>query len=230
MPVAWLVHLLTASGAVLGLFAATAVVAGDYRLAFLWLFAAAGIDAADGALARAAGVSARLPWIDGARLDDIVDYLTYVFVPALLVWRVPLVPDGWALPVAAAMLLASVLGFSRTDAKTDDHMFTGFPSLWNVVVFYLVLLEAPRLANAAVLLALAVLVFVPIRYVYPSRTPVWQTATLTLGVAWAGLLAVMLWRFPDVPRALVLVSLAYPAYYAALSLAVDLRRRRQAPG
>ena len=108
-------------------------------------------------------MSQRLPWFNGAKLDDIVDYLTYVFVPAVFVWRSLLVPDGWAVPVTSAMLLSSAYGFSRDDAKTSDHFFTGFPSYWNLVVFYLFLMHESQVANAIVLLVLAVLVFVPIR-------------------------------------------------------------------
>jgi phosphatidylcholine synthase len=225
-PVAWLIHLLTASGAVLGLFSMTAVFANDYRTAFIWLFAAAGVDAVDGMLARAFNVSAQLPWIDGARLDDIVDYITYVFVPALMVWRLSLVPVGLALPVAAAILLASAYGFSRSDSKTTDYMFTGFPSLWNIVVFYLALLALPTLINAVVLLLLVGLVFVPVHYVYPSRTPIWRMFTLTLGTAWSGVVIAMAWYFPDVSQAVVLISLVYPAYYLGLSLVLELQRRR----
>ena len=100
-----------------------------------------------------ARVAEQIPWFDGGKLDDIVDYLTYVFVPALFVWRAVLVPDKWTMPVAAAMLLSSAYGFSRKDAKTADHFFTGFPSYWNVVVFYLLVAGLSSWVNAAVLLA-----------------------------------------------------------------------------
>ena len=110
------------------------------------------------------------PAIDGARLDDIVDYVTYVLVPGVLVWRLDLLPPAAAPWVVGATLVASALGFARRDAKTDDHLFTGFPSYWNVVAVYLIALRPPPPVAAAILLLLAVLVFVPIRYVYPSRT------------------------------------------------------------
>jgi phosphatidylcholine synthase len=217
---AWLVHLYTASGAVLALFAARAIVEYRFRDAFFWLAAAVIVDSTDGVLARAARVSARLPWFDGAKLDDIVDYLTYVFVPALFVWRSLLVPDAWTLPVAAAMLLSSAYGFNRNDAKTSDHFFTGFPSYWNIVVFYLFVMQLAPAVNAIVLLVLVVLVFVPVRYVYPSRTPRWRAVTLVLGIAWGVVLLLMLWRLPAVSPPLLWGSLVFPAYYGALSLAV----------
>ena len=221
---AWLVHLYTASSAVLALLATRAVF--DYRVrdAFLWLAAALVIDASDGVLARAARVSERLPWFNGAKLDDIVDYLTYVFVPALLVWRVLLVPDAWAVPVCGAMLLSSAYGFNRDDAKTSDHFFTGFPSYWNLVVFYMYVMRTPQTLNAIVLLALAIMVFVPIRFVYPSRTPKWRVVTVTLGVLWGIALLMVVWQLPAVSPLLVWGSLVFPAYYVILSLAVGWRR------
>jgi len=120
--------------------------------------------------------------------------------------------------------VASGYGFAQTAAKTPDHFFTGFPSYWNVVVFYLWALDWAPSVNAAVLLAFAVLVFVPIRYVYPSRTPAFRTLTVSLGVVWS---AAMLWALahvPEAPRALVEASLWYPAYYVGLSLWLQLRR------
>lgn len=225
MIAAWLVHLYTASSAVLALLATRAIVDYRFRDAFFWLAAAIVIDSSDGVLARAADVKGRLPWFNGAKLDDIVDYLTYVFVPAVFVWRSLLVPDAWAIPVASAILLSSAFGFNRDDAKTSDHFFTGFPSYWNIVVFYLYLIRGSQLANAVALLVLAILVFVPIRYVYPSRTPQWRTVTVTLGIAWGIALLAMIWQLPDVLPALLWGSLLFPIYYVGFSVVVSTRRR-----
>jgi phosphatidylcholine synthase len=222
---AWIAHFYTASGAVLAFLAATDIFEHDYRTAFFWLYLQVVVDATDGELARRLRVKQRLPWFNGAKLDDVVDYLCYVFVPALLVWRALLVPDRWSLPVVAAMLLSSAYGFNRDDAKTDDHYFLGFPSYWNIVVFYLFVARWPSEVNAAILLALAVLVFVPVRYLYPSRGAVFRTATLALGVVWGGLMLVMLWQFPAVSRGVFLASLVFPIYYAVLSLWLEIRRR-----
>ena len=224
MAVAWLAHLYTASGALLAFLAAIDIFEHDYRTAFFWLYLAVVVDSTDGVAARAARVSERLPWFSGAKLDDIVDYATYVFVPALFVWRALLVPDRWSVPIAAAMLLSSAYGFSREDAKTPDHFFKGFPSYWNAVVFYLFVARWPSEVNAAILATLSVLVFVPIRYVYPSRTLQWQPLTLVLGVIWGVLMLVMLWQFPAVSRPVFMASLVFPVYYTALSLALNVRR------
>lgn len=220
---AWLVHLYTASGIVLAFLAARAVVDFDYRTAFFWLWVQVFVDATDGVLARRVRVRERIPWFDGSKLDDITDYLTYVFVPALFVWRGALVPAAWALPVAALMLLSSAYGFNRSDAKTSDHFFTGFPSYWNVVTFYLLVAGWESTVNAAILVVLAVLVFVPIRYLYPSRTPAFRIVTNGAGAVWAALMLLMLWQYPAVSRTVFWTSLAYPAYYLLVSFALHFR-------
>jgi phosphatidylcholine synthase len=222
---AWLVHLYTASSALFAFLSVDLVVQSRYRGAFFWLCAAVIVDASDGVLARRLDVASRLPWFNGGRLDDIVDYLTYVFVPAFIAWHVPLVPAGWGIAVPFAMLLSSVYGFSREDAKTSDHFFTGFPSYWNIVVFYLYLARWSQLFNAGLLLALALLVFVPIRYVYPSRTPVLRPLTVALGITWGILLLLLLWQLPAVSSLLFWMSLIFPLYYVALSLVLNHRRR-----
>jgi phosphatidylcholine synthase len=223
---AWLVHLYTASSAVFAFLALTRIVSDRYADAFFWLFVAVFVDASDGVLARAANVRERLPWFNGSKLDDIVDYLTYVFVPAFFIWHARLVPDTVAMPIAASILLSSAYGFNRDDAKTADHFFTGFPSYWNVVVFYLYVAGWSPPVNAAILVLCVVLVFVPIGYVYPSRTPVLQLPTVALGAIWGVLMTVMLWQAPAVSRAVFWLSLVFPAYYVVLSLMLEARRRK----
>jgi phosphatidylcholine synthase len=217
---AWLVHLYTASGFVLAFLAARAFIEFDYRTGFFWLWVQVFVDATDGLLARRLRVRERIPWFDGAKLDDITDYVAYVFVPALFVWRGAVVPNAWVLPVVAAMLLSSAYGFNRTDAKTSDHFFTGFPSYWNVVAFYLLVARWSSEVNAAILAVFALLVFVPIRYVYPSRTPAWSLVTNVFGAIWAGMMLLMLWQFPAVSPLLFWGSLEYPVYYLLLSFAL----------
>jgi len=217
---AWLVHFYTASTAVLAFLATRAIFEYRFRDAYVWLAAAILIDATDGVVARAARVSQRIPWFNGAKLDDIVDYLTYVFVPAVFVWRSLLVPDAWTLPVTGAMLLSSAYGFNREDAKTSDHFFTGFPSYWNIAVFYLFVMRLAPLVNAIVLLSLAVLVFVPIRYLYPTRTPRFRGVTLALCISWGVVMLAMLWQLPVVSPWLLWASAVFPVYYLILSLAI----------
>ena len=221
---AWLAHLYTASSTVLALLATIAIFEYRFRDAFFWLAVTIVVDSTDGVLARTARVKQRLPWFNGAKLDDIVDYLTYVFVPALFVWRSLLVPAAWTLPVASAMLLSSSYGFNREDAKTSDHFFTGFPSYWNLVVFYLFVMHASPIVNAIILLFLAASVFIPVRYLYPSRTPYLRVWTIMLGLVWGAMLLVMVWQLPAVSPLLLWGSLLFPVYYLVLSLLVGRRR------
>lgn len=213
----WVAHLYTATGAVIALLATGVTFAHNFRAAFIYLAVATFVDATDGVLARALKVKERLPHFDGAKLDDIVDYLTYVFVPVLIVWQAGLVPVPF--PVCAAMLLSSAYGFAQAHAKAHagDHFFTGFPSYWNIAVVYLYVWRLAPLVNAAILLGLAVMVFVPIRYVYPSRTQALKVPTLALGAVWAGLVGWMIWRLPATDGPWMMLSLAFPVYYFGLS-------------
>jgi phosphatidylcholine synthase len=176
------------------------------------------VDCTDGTLARRARVKEVLPQFDGSKLDDIVDYLNYVLVPIALAYRAALLPGGVpGLLVAALPLLASSYGFCESEAKTTDHFFTGFPSYWNVVVLYLFALRWSPWTDAAVLATLSVLVFVPIRYLYASRTATARTATYAGGALWAVSVFRLLAQFPTPSRTLTTLSLLYPAYYIALS-------------
>jgi len=200
---------------------------GDYRTAFLLMVVAIVVDATDGTLARLARVKEATPNFDGARLDDIVDYLTFVFIPALLLYRAGLLPDGWGGAVAAAMLLSSGYGFSSTDAKTDDNFFMGFPSYWNIVALYLYAARLPSEVNAIILLVLSGLVFVRIGYVYPARTPVLRGLTIALCAVWGLMTLAIILMLPDVSPLLLTTSLFFPIYYTVLSLVLHARRRLQ---
>jgi phosphatidylcholine synthase len=219
------VHAYTATGALLAYIGIRAVFAGNARLAFALMVVATLVDATDGVLARRARVKELLPTVDGARIDDIVDYLTFVVVPMLLLDRFDFLPPALALPVVAIVLLSSLYGFSSSDAKTADHFFTGFPSYWNIVALYLFVFEVTPVISAAVLVTLSALVFVRIGYVYPSRTPVLRSLTITFGSLWAVAVAALVWWLPSPPRWLAIASLSFPVYYLVLSLVLHARRR-----
>lgn len=225
MTAAWLVHAYTATGALLAFLAMQAATVRNFRAAFLWLFAAVLVDSTDGFLARLARVHERLPNFSGQKLDDIVDYLTFVFVPAVILWQAEAITGVWTIPVVAAMLLSSLYGFVSDDAKTDDHFFTGFPSYWNIVAVYLVVLELSPVVNAVILLALSALVFVRIGYVYPTRTTPARALTLVLAVLWSLMMLVLILQLPTPPRWIAWASLAFPMYYTALSLVLHARRQ-----
>ena len=213
------VHLYTASGAVLALLIVVAAYGGDVVRA-LWLgLAALAIDSTDGLLARRFKVSEFLPKFDGARLDDIVDYMTYVLAPVLLLWSSEYLPDGSSgVMIAALPLLASSYQFCQVDAKTEDHFFRGFPSYWNIVAFYAIVFSLSPVAVGTILVVCSLLVFVPIRYVYPSRTVAFRKLTVALTALWLLCYSAILFQMPEPDPALLLISLLYLVYYLALSL------------
>jgi phosphatidylcholine synthase len=219
-----LVHAYTAAGALVAFLSLRAAIAGDFRASFAWLLVATLIDSTDGLLARRVRVGEVLPNVDGARLDDIVDYLTFVFVPIVVLHLAGDLRGPMTVPVAAAVLLSSGYGFTAADAKTSDHFFTGFPSYWNIVALYLHAARVPPPVTAALLLVLSALIFVRIGYVYPSKMPTLRALTVALGCVWALMVAMIIWSLPSAPPMLVLGSLFFPVYYVVLSLALNLRR------
>ena len=228
---AFAVHLYTASGAVLAFLIVLAAVRGNLLQA-LWLgLVALLIDGTDGWLARRVHVSQVLPWFDGRRLDDIVDYLTYVFAPILLLWVGGFLPTGASgILLAALCLLSSGYQFCRVDAKTEDHFFLGFPSYWNVIAFYAIVFKLAPVAVAIILLICAILVFVPIRYLYPSRTVAFRPLTVALTALWMVGYALILQQMPHPSPVLLDFSLFYMAYYIALSLYFTFRAHHLAAG
>lgn len=233
------VHLFTASGAVFALLTLRAIVKADYPWVFFWMGVALVVDSVDGTLARAAKVKDVYPNFDGALMDNIIDYLNYVIVPAYLLIQTdllrfdlvdPRIFEGSLSMLGASLLaLSSAYQFCRRDAKTEDHYFTGFPSYWNLAVFYLCFLDLSPLANFAILAVLAALVFIPIRYVYPSRTESYFTLTLVLTAIWLVAVVAIAWLYPQPPRWLVWSSMLYVVYYFGLSIYLTARRRAEIP-
>jgi phosphatidylcholine synthase len=226
LALAWLVHLYTALGAVVAFVTIILIEQLKFQEAF-WLMAlAVFIDATDGTLARAARVKEVIPWFDGDRLEDVIDYANYVIVPCWLLVHANLLPPPDALWLASLPLLASAYGFCQKEAKTSDLFFLGFPSYWNIVGFYAYVLQSPAWINGFAIMLLSILVFVPIRYVYPSRSPKFRALTNTLGILWGLALLAIIYLLPQPPRTLILLSLLFPAYYALLSLWLELIRLR----
>ena len=225
---AYAVHLYTASGVVLAFLAAAEIVSPtpDARTVLLLFAGTVLIDASDGPFARRWEVKRFAPNIDGRTIDDIVDYLTYTFLPLLLVWRMGWLPEPAALWVLPA-LLASLFGFANTGAKDEaGGFFLGFPSYWNVVALYAGILHhfyGPWI-NAAMLLALAALTLAPIGFLYPNLAPrPWRLPVLAGAMLWLGILFALLVDYPSPPEWLFWLSLVYPALYTALSLHLRAR-------
>jgi len=213
------VHLLTASGVVLALWSFVLMHSGKADGSLYLLAAAAAIDSVDGALARLVDVKKHTPRIDGALLDNLVDYLTWTFAP--LFWAYLFLDVPFAACAAAAV--ASLFGFSHLQAKTDDHFFRGFPSYWNLLVLYLFVLQASPWVSASLIIICAILVLVPAKFIYPSRTPVFRKTTLLLAVPYSVLLLIMLIRLEETPFWVTLVSFYYPVYYVVLSFVLARR-------
>jgi phosphatidylcholine synthase len=214
---AWGVHAYTASGAVWAFLALVASGEGRFPEVFWWLALAFAVDCTDGALARTVGVKKVLPYYDGARLDDIVDYLTYVVVPVIMLHQAGFFPPAHAHWVAAAPLFASAYGFCRSDAKTEDHYFRGFPSYWNIVALYAYGLRVSPEVTAAWVVMLSLLVFAPLKFLYPSRASYFRRSSIGFGGVWGLIMLYAIWTLPDTPALLLWASLAYPAYYFGVS-------------
>ena len=215
-------HLYTASGAALAFLATMEICAPapDPRRVFVLLAAAVLVDATDGPLARRWEVKRWLPAIDGRTIDDIVDYLTYTFVPLLLIWRMGWVPEPGIVWVAPA-LLASLFGFANAAIKDETGgFFLGFPSYWNVVAFYAGFvhrLYGPGI-NAVAIVLLAVATVLPIRFLYPNLMhPPWRAPVIVGAFLWLGAMLLMLPDYPRAPVWAAWASLVYPAFYVWLS-------------
>lgn len=223
----WAVHLYTALGSVVGVFALLATARGNAQEAFLWLAAGLAIDASDGALARFVRVKEVVPEYNGAELDDIVDYLNFVVVPVFLMLQLGLLSGPFGYIAGFGALLASAYRFCHADAKTADHFFTGFPSYWNIIAFYFYVFEISSGWGALITATLAGLVFAPLRFVYPTRTTFLRPLTIALGLVWSALGLMTLAALPERATGLAAASLFYPAYYTLLSFYIQFRRDPQ---
>ena len=178
------VHLFTATGAVLAMLAMLAAVNGNWSLMFLWLVVALIVDGLDGPLARRFDVSKNWPTYDGVLMDLIIDYLTYVFIPAYALFKSGLLP-GWPGWLAIIVIVyGSVIYFADTRMKTKDKSFAGFPACWNMVVLVLFALQPPHFVTLFIVVALTVAMFTNFKFIHPVRTPRWHYLNLSMALAW----------------------------------------------
>ena len=191
---AWSVHAFTTSGIVLGFLALVAVLKNDVVLAFLWLGMALFVDGVDGTLARRARVKEYTPNFDGTILDLVIDFFTYVAVPALMIYwfnmvQVPWLFSGqtWSLICAALVMAVSCYTFANVNMKSFDYYFVGFPAIWNVVVLYFYLFNTGWLINFITIISLSILTFVPVKFVHPLRVAHWRNVTIAMTVLWAAM-------------------------------------------
>ena len=184
------VHVFTASGGAVAVLALYAAIERNFSTCFAWLGLALFIDGIDGTLARAARVQVTAASIDGAVLDLVIDFLTYVLVPVVALWRSDLMPTEASFWIGLVVTIASALYFADTRMKTDDLWFRGFPATWNIIVLYLFILRPPWIVSAGILLGAAVLMFAPIVFVHPLRVVRMRGLTIAMMVAWFALAAI----------------------------------------
>ena len=180
----YLVHIFTALGVVFGFLALLATVDGKIPEAFLWLAAALFVDGVDGTLARAVNVNQNTPEIDGAILDNIIDYLNYVVVPVFIFYSLGMAPEPYLLLSCIAILLVSCFTFTNTNIKTDDFYFSGFPAIWNIVILYFYILESSEFTNFIFVILFCILTFIPFKYVHPFRVVEFRKITLMITSIW----------------------------------------------
>lgn len=207
------VHLFTALGAVLAFWSLLLIVQGELQTSLFVLALAVIVDSLDGALARQADVKTHAPYIDGALMDNITDYMNWVLLPVF--WAYTFLDLHFF--IGASVIFTSLLGFSHKQAKTDDDFFRGFPSYWNFVILYLYVLGADAWVSAFVMLTLAVMVLVPVKFIYPSQTPKWRKTTILLSIPFAIMIILMLYYLQETPIWLTLTSFYYPGYYVVVS-------------
>jgi phosphatidylcholine synthase len=215
---AFSVHVLTACGAALALLAMLAAARGAWPAMFLWLGLALFIDGIDGMLARALDVAERLPRWSGDTIDLVVDFTTYVFVPAYAIAAGGLMPSDWSVVAAVAVAISGALYFADRDMKTAENYFRGFPAVWNLVAFYLMLLRPSPAIAAATIAVFVMLTFVPVRFVHPIRVRLLRPITVALLALWTmlALAAVLQDLAPDtwITGGLCLIA----AYFLAIGL------------
>lgn len=215
------VHLFTASGAAVALLALAAAIERNFPLCFAWLGLALFIDGIDGTLARFARVGETAATIDGATLDLVVDFLTYVLTPVVALWRSELMPPTVALALGVVVVIASALYFAGTRMKTPDHWFRGFPALWNAFAFYLFVFKPPWPVCAALTLVATAAMFAPVVFVHPLRVRQLRALTIVATIAWFALAAIAIFQGLE-PALWVKIGLAVIALYV---LALPLARR-----
>lgn len=225
---AWSVHLFTASGAAWGLLSILAIQQGHYRLLLLWVTLAMFVDGFDGHLARRFHTEEYAPEIDGGLLDNIVDYINYTVVGALLVIQARLAPQDLVLPAAALIALTSALQFSQAEAKTDsrtqEYYFKGFPSYWNFLALYLLVLGFNPWVNLLIILVCVTLQFIPIKFIYPSRTKFYYRLNQAIAYAWGVSGLGMVLTYPSIPVWLTALNLVFVALYLLMSVLSTLRK------
>jgi phosphatidylcholine synthase len=221
---AFAVHLLTASGTALAIFAMAAVIVGEFTVMFAVLGVALIVDGVDGALARRFNVAELQPRWSGEVLDLVVDFLNYVFVPTMALVMSGLLPQALALPAAVAIVISSAIYFADKRMKTGDGYFRGFPALWNAVVFYLFVIQPPPVVSLVAVSVFVVLTFMPIEVAHPLRARHWARLNVVLLIVWAALAVAAIAYHLQPPPAVTIGLLAIGAYFLGAGMVLPRQR------
>lgn len=213
---AFSVHIFTACGAGFALLAMVAAVAQDWTMMFVWLGVALIIDGVDGSFARAVNTAENAPRWSGDVLDLVVDFTTYVFVPTYAVVSAGLMPQLWALAMGFIIVVTAALYFADGNMKSDDNHFVGFPAVWNLIAFYLLLVKPAAWICVVAIAIFAVLTFVPIKFIHPVRVRRLRWLNTAALLAWSALAFLALVQGLD-PQPWVTAALCLLAVYFLLA-------------
>lgn len=225
---AWGVHAITASGVVLGLMAALALLHGEAVQCLLWLGAAMMVDGIDGALARRYRVKEVLPHFDGAILDMVIDYLTWAFIPAMFIFNFIPLPYGWGLLATILILLSSMFCFCNVHMKSQDNYFVGFPAAWNILAMYLFVLQLPAWCSFAIIIVLAILTVTKVKFLHPFRVKTFMSLNIIVTLLWCVCATVLICSidfFPSLMKGLWLATSLYFAGMCGWRTAIEWRQR-----
>jgi len=225
----YLVHLFTVSGVVFSFLALIASIEQNLPLVFFYLALALFVDGIDGSLARKVDVKEHTPNINGEILDNIIDYLNYVFVPAFIIYWLGLVPSGMELILSVFILIVSCYTFANNNIKTSDFYFSGFPALWNVVIIYFYILETEPFTNLLIICTLSILTFIPIKYLHPFRVKHLRRLSLFVLLIWM-LTTIIIVYFDYLNKTLLDVTFLFwiiaNLYFIALTVIRTLRDKQ----
>lgn len=218
---AWLVHLYTMSGGIVGMFALFSAADGQTRVAFFLLTISMLIDATDGLMARRVQVTKALPNFSGARVDDAIDTLTFIWVAIFIMWVEKLLPHPmWTI----VPVIAGLYAYGQINMKSEDNFFIGFPSYWSTVAIYLFWLRPPDVIAVLLVVIPAILSFIPTRYLYPSKNGRYWKTSWGLGAIWFAMIFYLLSQ-EEPNQTVVWLSLFYPAFYMGISFYLDFKIR-----
>ena len=210
------IHVLTASGALAGLVALQSVIDGHIRAALLWLIVCQILDGIDGPIARKFDVSLHAPHIDGHVLDLVIDYVTCVVVPTVLLIRMDVVEPRLTMTISGLILITSALWFARTDQETEDVWFNGFPAMWNIVIPTFILLGTSQRYAAMICIVFCVAQLTMVKFPHLVRVQALRPATYTATVVYFGAFILLSAQYPNGPQWAQNIILVCPIYLVAI--------------